>query len=203
MAWASPGSACLVPYRQGANQCTIPALRVFAIPFAGGYETRIGRVCLGLRPRILIFLVSRACARETKKTQGSRAVPSDDAVTPPAPPSQSERGEDAQGRISLSGSGYVITAGGDVITNAHVVEGCRSVTVSVESDRVTARVLARDPVNDLALLASDLKPKSVAVLRTGVRLGESVAVFGFPLHGLLATSGNFYPWQCNGCCRHR
>jgi S1-C subfamily serine protease len=24
-----------------------------------------------------------------------------------------------------------------------------------------------------------------------VRLGESIAVFGFPLHGLLATSGNF------------
>jgi serine protease Do len=56
---------------------------------------------------------------------------------------------------------------------------------------VTARVVARDPVKDLALLASDLKPKSVAVLRTGVRLGETVAVFGFPLHGLLATSGNF------------
>ena len=72
-----------------------------------------------------------------------------------------------------------------------MVEGCRNVIVSVESDRVTARVVARDPVNDLALLASDLKPKSVAVLRTGVRLGESVAVFGFPLHGLLATSGNF------------
>ena len=72
-----------------------------------------------------------------------------------------------------------------------MVEGCRNVIVSVESDRVTARVVARDPVNDLALLASDLKPKSVAVLRTGVRLGESVAVFGFPLNGLLATSGNF------------
>jgi len=52
-------------------------------------------------------------------------------------------------------------------------------------------VVARDPVNDLALLASDLKPKSVAVLRTGARLGESIAVFGFPLHGLLATTGNF------------
>lgn len=123
---------------------------------------------------------------------GFRAAPSDAAVTPPAPPSQSERGEqEAQERISASGSGYVITPGGDLITNAHVVEGCRNVIVSVKSDRVTARVVARDPVNDLALLASDLKPKSVAVLRTGVRLGESVAVFGFPLHGLLATSGNF------------
>ncbi len=119
-------------------------------------------------------------------------VPAEPAITPPARRSEPERDEPtAPGQITASGSGYIVTSEGHLITNAHVVEGCRSVTVSVGTDHVQARVAARDPVNDLALLASDLKPKSVAVLRTGVRLGESIAVFGFPLHGLLATSGNF------------
>jgi hypothetical protein len=120
------------------------------------------------------------------------AVPPEPVVTPPTGRSQSEHNEPAAlGQIAASGSGYVVTVDGHLITNAHVVEGCRNITVSVGADRVQARVVGRDPVNDLVLLASDLKPKSVAVLRTGVRLGESVAVFGFPLHGLLATSGNF------------
>ena len=120
------------------------------------------------------------------------AVPPEPAVTPPARRSQPEHDEPAApGGITASGSGYIVTADGHLITNAHVVEGCGSVTVSVGTDRVQARIIARDAINDLVLLASDLKPKSVAVLRTGVRLGEGIAVFGFPLHGLLATSGNF------------
>jgi hypothetical protein len=119
-------------------------------------------------------------------------IPVERANTPPA--SRPGPGHDEptpSGQITASGSGYIITSEGHLITNAHVIEGCSSITVSVASDHVKARVAARDPVNDLALLASDLKPKSVAVLRTGVRLGESIAVFGFPLYGLLATSGNF------------
>ncbi len=120
------------------------------------------------------------------------SVPAEPAINQPASRSEPEHDEPtAPGQITASGSGYTVTSEGYLITNAHVVEGCRSVTVSVGTDHVQARVAARDSVNDLALLASDLKPKSVAVLRTGVRLGESIAVFGFPLHGLLATSGNF------------
>jgi S1-C subfamily serine protease len=117
------------------------------------------------------------------------AVPPEPATRPSRPSENDE--PPAPEPTAASGSGYVITSDGYLITNAHVVQGCRNLTVSIAADRVQARVIARDPVNDLALLASDLKPKSIAPLRTNVRLGESVAVFGFPLHGLLATSGNF------------
>ena len=41
-----------------------------------------------------------------------------------------------------------------------------------------------------ALLKTKNKPQSVASIRLGVRVGEPVAAFGFPLSGLLATSGN-------------
>ena len=48
-----------------------------------------------------------------------------------------------------------------------------------------------DVTNDLALITVNTRPTTFASFRSGVRLGEGVAAFGFPLAGLLATSGNF------------
>ena len=79
-----------------------------------------------------------------------------------------------------------------MVTNAHVVEGCSTVTVVSERTGTSlAEVVARDTTNDLALIKVKSKPQSVASIRMGVRVGEPVAAFGFPLSGLLATSGNF------------
>lgn len=53
-------------------------------------------------------------------------------------------------------------------------------------------VLARDTNNDLALLKVEAKSTSRhATIRAGVKIGEQVAVFGYPLVGLLSTNGNF------------
>ena len=100
-----------------------------------------------------------------------------------APPQ--EKNERAQG------TGFFVTVEGLMVTNAHVVEGCSTVTVvSERAGTSLAEVVARDTTNDLALLKSKNKPQSVASIRLGVRVGEPVAAFGFPLSGLLATSGN-------------
>jgi serine protease Do len=56
---------------------------------------------------------------------------------------------------------------------------------------VLARVLATDTANDLALLKGDLMPHRAVSLRVGVKIGEGIATFGYPLVGLLSTSGNF------------
>ena len=50
--------------------------------------------------------------------------------------------------------------------------------------------MARDEGNDLALIATDLQPASVANWRLSIRQGEDIVVFGFPLAGVLATGGN-------------
>jgi S1-C subfamily serine protease len=91
-----------------------------------------------------------------------------------------------------SGSGFFVSASGQVLTNAHVVANCKEVTVSEEKgDRVPARVMARDEKNDLALLDTGLEPPMVAKLRRSPRLGENIYAFGYPLAGLLSSSGNF------------
>jgi S1-C subfamily serine protease len=79
-----------------------------------------------------------------------------------------------------------------VVTNAHVVEGCEGpkVVCGLE-ETVTAQVVARDTVNDLALLKVDFASPHVATLRASVKIGEEIAAFGYPLQGVLSAGGNF------------
>jgi uncharacterized protein YecT (DUF1311 family) len=76
------------------------------------------------------------------------------------------------------------------LTNRHVVDSCGQIRVRSGAQEGTARVVARDDTNDLALLATDLNPTSTAHWRASVRQGEDIVVYGFPLAGVLAASGN-------------
>ncbi len=92
------------------------------------------------------------------------------------------------------GTAFFVSKAGQLLTNAHVVSECTSVSVSPPgvSGWVSAQVLAKDRNNDLALLRVSVDPMPKPPLfRRNVRLGEDVAVFGFPLTGLVASSGNF------------
>ncbi len=90
---------------------------------------------------------------------------------------------------TLLGSGFFVSEDGSALTNAHVVERCRDIRIASLVGAGTARIVARDSANDLALLATTLHPAAVAVWRSGVQQGEEVAIYGFPLAGLLANSG--------------
>ena len=81
-------------------------------------------------------------------------------------------------------------ARGIALTNAHVVEDCRQIQVRSGTYSGAGRVVARDDGNDLALLTTDLKPSTRASWRFSIRQGEDIAVYGFPLVGMLAAGGN-------------
>lgn len=91
-----------------------------------------------------------------------------------------------------SGSGIVVDDAGHVLTNNHVVESCKSLSIVGYGLRpVAATVDAVDPKNDLALLASDNGKRvgEAARFRAPSRpamLGESIGAIGFPLPGLLS-----------------
>jgi S1-C subfamily serine protease len=94
---------------------------------------------------------------------------------------------------TLSGSGVVIGAHGEVLTNAHVVENCTQIIVrSSSGDLATALLVTRDEKNDLAVVRTKLPLSSVAAFRQGdrVRAGDPVVALGYPLSGLLATAAN-------------
>lgn len=110
------------------------------------------------------------------------------AQRPAAPPASPPR----EPRVRSNGSGVVVSSTGHVLTANHVLEGCRSIRVGLAgSPPVEASVVGRDPRNDLALLKAATTFADVAAIRMdAVRIGENVVVYGFPLGGMLAASGN-------------
>jgi TPR repeat protein/uncharacterized protein YecT (DUF1311 family) len=90
---------------------------------------------------------------------------------------------------ATSGTAFFVTRG-TAVTNAHVVERCQQILVSGDGQNGTARLLARDENNDLALLTTDLHPIQTSKWRLSVRQGEDIVVYGFPLTGVLASGGN-------------
>jgi S1-C subfamily serine protease len=91
-----------------------------------------------------------------------------------------------------TGSGIIIDSAGGVLTNNHVVQQCKSITVNTPSSRpLVANVVAVDPKNDLALLkvayaAPIGEPAHFRSQSDPAKLGESIGVIGFPLTGILS-----------------
>ncbi len=103
-------------------------------------------------------------------------------ATPPAP----------KPKVGSSGTGFFVGRDGTLLTNAHVVEDCSTIRVTPDgASALAARLIASDRTNDLALLKVEHRPAKIAALRIGIRLGEPVAAFGFPLSNVLASTGNF------------
>ena len=87
------------------------------------------------------------------------------------------------------GTGFLVSNQGHILTNNHVVAGCKTLATR---DGKPLQVISRNASSDLALLQANFAPSAVAVFRTGPapKLGDSVVAFGFPLPGLLSSEGN-------------
>ena len=90
----------------------------------------------------------------------------------------------SSGYGTSSGTGVIITASGYVITNAHVVDGARQITVLLSDERqFPAELVGADAVSDLAVLhidASGLVPAEFGD-SSALRVGDSVVAIGDPL----------------------
>ena len=86
--------------------------------------------------------------------------------------------------VSGAGSGFIVSAGGLILTNNHVVNGASSLTVIFDDTHMLpATVVATDPQHDLALVkvnATALTPVTIGDSR-GVRVGQLVIAIGSPL----------------------
>jgi serine protease Do len=83
-----------------------------------------------------------------------------------------------------SGSGFVVSADGFILTNNHVVEGAEQVTVRLLDRReFKARVIGTDPNTDVAVLKIDAKGLPPVALGNSedARVGEWVLAIGNPL----------------------
>lgn len=82
------------------------------------------------------------------------------------------------------GTGFVISASGDIVTNNHVVEGSETVTVTLtDGTSLDAEVVGTDPATDLALIrvkADGDLPFVTWGDSAGLRVGQGVVAIGNP-----------------------
>src|SRR3954454_4440261 len=84
-----------------------------------------------------------------------------------------------------TGSGFVIDKSGNILTNAHVVDGAVKVTVQFSDDKtVDAKIVGKDTSTDLALLKVDPDGLSLNPLELGsakdVQVGDPAVPIGNP-----------------------
>lgn len=87
--------------------------------------------------------------------------------------------------VTAEGTGVVVSGGGEILTNAHVVSGASSVTVTFnDASEHAATILATDTGNDLALLkvsdATGLPPLELGDSGS-VAAGDGVIAIGYAL----------------------
>ncbi|MCI0421436.1 MAG: trypsin-like peptidase domain-containing protein [Acidobacteria bacterium] len=93
-----------------------------------------------------------------------------------------------------SGSGAIIDRQGHILTNYHVVEGARTLEVTLSDKRkVKAKIIGADPSNDLAVIQIEPGGKPLSIVRLGsssnLQVGQKVLAIGNPfgLEGTLTT----------------
>lgn len=83
-----------------------------------------------------------------------------------------------------TGSGIVITADGEIVTNNHVIDGAAKIQVTMsDGKKYSAKIVGTDPDKDLALIklegASGLKPASLGN-SDNIKVGDEVVAIGSP-----------------------
>jgi serine protease Do len=145
---------------------------------AGAFAAITGSIAPGYAPAIGISpgvlsegIATLAAVLEEPERPGTQTDPPEDTAASAASPAVGY------------GTGFIVTAAGDVLTNRHVIAECFSLSI----DGKPAVVIAQDLTFDLALLRAEalvgVVPASFA--QDTARLNSDVTVAGYPLPDLL------------------
>ena len=200
IATAAIGMAVLAqhPHALHATPFTSDSLSALARPpISTGAVARLedlsdafATVAARVKPSV-VYITARHDARQVSGQQGQ--APDLSQIPPelrdffrnmPGMPGnpQAPRGRSRGG--TASGSGFVVSTDGYILTNNHVVDGASEVTVRLLDRReYKAKVVGRDPNTDVAVLKIDAKGLTAAPLGNSdaARVGEWVLAVGNPL----------------------
>jgi serine protease Do len=95
------------------------------------------------------------------------------------------RGTPEDRKQVAGGSGFIVSADGEILTNNHVVAGAQKIQVKLRDKTIlSAKIIGRDPATDVALIKVDAKSR-LPVLTLGdsdkTRVGDWVMAVGNPL----------------------
>jgi Do/DeqQ family serine protease len=168
LAITNPSTSSLQP--QTLTQLPLPATR----PIAASDPNFIANVVNQVGPAVV-----RIDATQTVQTRSPEMDPffrrffGDQMPTPDQPRQRSG-----------VGSGFIFSNDGQILTNAHVVDGAETVTVTLKDGReFEGRVLGTDPVTDVAVLKIEAADLPTVTLSDSEQLqpGEWAIAIGNPL----------------------
>ena len=102
---------------------------------------------------------------------------------------------------SAAGTGFILTDNGYIMTNKHVVDGAKSISVILEDGTTyeKAKLVGIDPLNDAAILkikAENLTPvtlgdsKTISTGQSVVAIGNALGVYGNSVtYGIISGTG--------------
>ncbi|MCZ7459450.1 S1C family serine protease [Streptomyces sp. WMMC940] len=157
------------------------AVAIVAAAVGGGAATLVERFTGGSAPGTPDDVVGTTVSQSSKGTVAGVAQ----AVSPSIVEINASTGSGKS-----TGSGVIITADGEIVTNNHVIAGADTVKVRLDDGRAyTADVVGTDPGKDLALVKlRGAKGLKAAVLGDSgaVKVGDEVVAIGSP-EGLTGT----------------
>ncbi len=95
-------------------------------------------------------------------------------------------------KIIGSGTGFVITIDGYILTCYHVIENSNNIKVSVEKKIYSAKLVRDDSNNDLALLKIKGSFSAISLFsKRPAKMGQEVFTIGYPNPGLQGVNAKF------------
>ena len=170
--------------------------------FASGFDlTRLGYAQSGTKPTvqdvkpladasnafvsIAEHVTPAVVSIQTERDARARATPRSRGRVPPGLEDFFQQFDpQRQSPQEASGSGFIVSKDGHILTNNHVVEDVDRVTVTLTDHRVfRAKVIGRDPTTDVAVIKIDGENLPTVSLGNDatVRIGEWVLAIGNPL----------------------
>lgn len=148
------------------------------------YEEQVVSVVKKILPAVVSIMVGKDYEAILRERPHELMVPHGDHIDPPPP--EEELPHTPGGKVRVGGgSGFIIDASGLVLTNKHVVhdQNAEYIVTTASEDIYSAHVLARDPLNDVAVLkieADNLIPISLGD-SDKIQLGQTVLAVGTAL----------------------
>lgn len=155
----------------------IGALPAFAETASEGYVDLVEQVAPAV---VYIEVTQRADAAQLPATPPIEEFMRRFGMPVPLPDMPGQTGREIRG----VGTGFIISADGQIVTNAHVVEGADEVKVTLGDGRsFDATIVGTDPATDIALLRIDAG-EDLPTVRFGnsdeLKVGQPVVAIGNP-----------------------
>lgn len=139
-----------------------------------------------INPSVVNIDATSRSGRGARSRRQILPIPDNDRQQLPDPPDLfGTPGEPERSPRRGSGSGFIIDASGNILTNHHVIEGAERLTVKFADGRsLRATVVGSDPDTDIALIKVDADgtlPVAPLGDSSDLRVGEWVCAIGNPL----------------------